>query len=307
MNTNKKYSFNNIRKVFIVSAGRTGTKFFGKNMVTFVPNSVSVHEPDKVSFQKGEGLLNNIKRQGVIDLFFLKSLGVTGGRNLSLHALKGEKSDRRILQSFLYSRAWVKDCNYYFESNSQLFGLTGLLSKIPNTKIIILFRDPRDWVRSWMNKGYWYDNKDILSKLNFLGLKRLDPKNVGIHLQDWLYFSRFQKLCWVWNYMNSNLTHSLDRANVMSFTFEDLFISKDFHLTKNMFDFIFEHSQTEKYVNEFMALTDNKVNQTVFDTFPHWKQWSDDQCRTLHSFCGDLMVKLGYGSEPEWMEKVNDG
>jgi len=31
-----------------------------------------------------------------------------------------------------------------------------------------------------------------------------------------------------------------------------------------------------------------------------WRRWEPNEARLVDEFCGPLMAKFGYGSEPEW-------
>ena len=80
-------NFNNTNKIFIISAGRTGTKLFGDYLDKIIPDSLSLHEPDTINLLNFKSLLKKIKRQSISELLILKSLGYLGSRNISLKYL----------------------------------------------------------------------------------------------------------------------------------------------------------------------------------------------------------------------------
>ena len=303
--------FDQINKIFIVSSGRTGTKFLGENLQKIVHNSLSVHEPDKVELTKKHRaeLINKFKKIGIIELIINKALGISGTRNLSLRRINNEiefgdiikkiRKPRNVLLGDSYYR-------YYFEANWQLFGLLDDLFNFQNSKIIIFFRDPRTWVQSWMNKGYWYDDKDLLTKIDMLGFKRVTPKNVGIDNPEWKQYTRFQKLCWVWNYMNGLFYEAMgkDKKNIKAFYFEDIFVKKNKTKVREFLQFSLNEQYRENYTIELLDMLDHKVNQTKTNDFPHWQYWNDEYAKEMEYFCGDLMLNLGYGEELGWQRKI---
>jgi hypothetical protein len=49
------------------------------------------------------------------------------------------------------------------------------------------------------------------------------------------------------------------------------------------------------------------ANQTLKQSFPHWRDWDAKQCAQLDQLCGGLMAEYGYGIEPEWKKNVEIG
>lgn len=302
--------FINIDKFFIISSGRTGTEFFGRNLNRLNDRIYSIHEPDRLSIEKRRSneLFRKLKNIGFYNLLVKKSLGTSGTRNLSLHNIQKEIKLSKIIKWLYKDRKFINFKNYkfYFEANWQLFGLIPELLEIPNTKIIIIIRDPRDWVRSWMNKGSWYDNKDLMTKFNFLGFKRITPKNVGVNNKYWKHYNRFRKLCWVWNYMNNKFYeyHQDSIHDIRLFFFEDIFIKNN---QDKIRDFL-KYSLSEQYDNYFLQIflkkLQTKVNKSHNKKFPEWKQWNKEYAKDLQSICGKSMKQLGYGTEPEWKQKL---
>lgn len=300
----------NINKLFIISAGRTGTDFFGKNFSFFSKHIYSIHQPDVINLEKSrrKELFFKLKHLGFYNLIIAKLIGKSGTRNLSLIKVRKKNNENKIIQKLLKERTNL-NLNYsklYIESNWQLFGLIEDLLKFNKSKILIVFRDPRDWVSSWMNKGGWYDKNDLLSKINILGFKRVTPANVGIDNPDWKDYSRFQKLCWVWNYMNGNFYEAVkeNNPNIRHFFFEDIFAKRDESTIKDFLQFSLGEYFKDEYVDQMLSMLQHKVNQKPKEEFPNWIEWDKKHCQYLHYFCGDLMKELGYGTEPEWLKKI---
>lgn len=307
--TDKK-EFYNISKVFIVSPGRTGTKFFGNNLKALSKCIYSVHEPDKISLAraKRKESIEKIRQQGIKRPVILKLLGYSGTRNLSLQNLKNSAEKKNIINRFIEDRKWIdlNNTSCYIEANSQLFGLIRQLKSMPNSRLIIIFRDPRSWIKSWVNKGEWYTKDDLLSIINLGGLKRLSPENVGIYNEHWKEYSRFQKLCWVWNFMTNLFISEIEKAspNLAYFFFEDLFIKRDVNEIERFLRFSLNDLYDPIFTHRLRKMLDHKVNENRSEIIPSWEHWDYEMCKNLDFFCGDLMDDLGYGKEQEWLEKL---
>src|SRR6056297_522671 len=289
--------FTKINKVFIISSGRTGTKFLGNNFHKISKEFYSIHEPDRITFNKKQAgeLIQKFCKQGITRPIVLKAIGYCGTRNLSLKNINKELSKKRITKRFLDDRKWFKpqDNKIYIESNHQLFGLINILITLQNSKTVIIFRDPREWVKSWMNKGSWYTSTDVLSFVDFAGFKRITPKNVGIHKTEWLGYSRFQKLCWVWNFINKCFVDEIEKNNLSYFFFEDLFIKKDPQILRNFLTVSLGNLYNPEHSKNLSMLLHTKVNDTTIEVFPHWEKWDIALCKELQLNCGWLMQKLG--------------
>jgi hypothetical protein len=304
-------SFEKINKVFIISSGRTGTEFFGENIKKLSPNFLSIHEPDRISIEKRRlnQAFGRLLKQGFFNQIILKSLGIFGTRNLSLKNIKEKQHEAKIISQLTNERNWLNfnSKTVYIESNWQLFGLIDILPNIkPQTKIIFIFRDPRSWVSSWMNHKGWYSKADLLTLIDKKGFKRVTPANVGIDNPKWKDYSRFQKLCWVWNYMNGNFYETVkeNNPNIRHFFFEDIFVKQDKTTIKDFLQFSLNEYFKDEYVEQMLSMLQHKVNQKPKEDFPNWIDWDKKHCQDLHYFCGDLMKELGYGTEPEWLKKI---
>lgn len=299
--------FDDIHKVFIVSAGRTGTNFLGDFMQDVIPSSLTVHEPDTIVWRKDE-LAQKINRQGFINIFLLRALGIRGSKALSLKSCSGQISEEDALHWIRRDRQWVRNVRYYIEANTHLFGVVESLLKLPNSKLLFMVRDPRSWVRSGMNKSGWFDKKDFQERINKGGLKRLTPANVGVEFPNWDKASAFERLCWTWQFQNQLFMNHLkhhDEEQVHWLSFEDLFVHHDISAFKSMYRFITGETDGAMHANKFYnTLRQNKVNQTITMRFPSWNSWEPQHVQVLNERCGNLMRELGYGEEEAWLEMI---
>jgi len=300
--------------VFFISGGRTGTKFFADVLSNYINDSFSIHEPDVIHLSKGEtSLYYSIKAFGIYWVVIGKLLGKTGIRNLSERYLSGKCTIEDIKETlYKYRKKFYHNIaqQLIIESYSGWYALIpGIRETYSNYKIIIIIRDPRDWVSSNMNWGTMYGNRDWVQKL---GLGRLSPELITDkeYTYRWKDFDQFQKLCWAWRAIYETLLeHSKNDPNIRIFKFEDLFCSKgkEDHFS-SLLRFITTFNNQNFYLKNQMnkkSVFNKKIHENISYDFPLWKNWSKEYANHLNQICGFLMSKFEYGSEPDWKCKIN--
>jgi len=296
-----KSNFDEKRKVFIVSVGRTGTRFFAEILSQVIPDCYAVHEPDNIKIVKPNLIRNIIKqvkeRGGVANLILLKALGLTGARNLSLRRLSNRLDGQSVINKFKAERQWIEKicCSTYMESNHQLFGFSEDLLMLPNTTVIYLVRNPIDWIRSCMNFRYgWYGRRDLLAMVNLLGFKRISPRNIGVVDTQWREYSRCSKLAWLWNYVNSIFYKiSSSHRNGWLFRFEDIFIQKDDKTIHTFLNLLIDNKNTfEENYKTFMRFLEVKIHSGYTRNI-EW-DFSPKELNNVRKICGSLMKKFDY-------------
>jgi len=296
-----KSTFDKKHKVFIVSAGRTGTKFFAETLPQIIPDCYATHEPDNIKIER-PNLISNIVKQvkeqgGITNLILLKALGLTGARNLSLRRLNNRLDSHSVINRFRRERQWTEkiSCSTYVESNHQLFGFSEDLLQLTNTKIIYLIRNPFVWIRSCMNFSQsWYGNKDLLTIINFLGFKRITPNNIGIRDVPWHEYSQCSKLAWLWNCLNSIFYKvSSHHRNAWLFRYEDIFTQKDSETIHTFLKLLISDKNTlkESY-STFMRSLGKKIHSGYVRNI-EW-DFSPKELDSVRKICGSLMKKFDY-------------
>ena len=294
----------------VVSGGRTGTKFFGDRLAGMIKDCYSVHEPDVIAGFEYP-IMERLRTFGVYHMIIGRLLGRTGIRNLSLRYLAGRLDERAVAEAIYRHRA-----AYYaslgkpmvLEAYTGWFGLLPVLPKVfSHLRLIVVFRDPRDWVRSIMNWGTFYGPRDWVGRL---GLGRLHPGIIGDteNARAWKSMSRFDRVCWAWSAINTILR---DGARMVpesfSCRYEDIFFDEE-HGRKHQ-------RQLLAYMTDFgdrrfaYSYHEDTFHTKVHGSsggFPHWRDWSPLQARTLQHFCGPLMEALEYGQERAWKSKLKD-
>lgn len=283
-----------VRKTFIVSGGRTATMLFGNRLSEAYADVFSVHEPDVVELtrhgvRKSAGQL---ARQGLLRMGLLKSLGLAGTRNLSLRRLQGRIDEQQTLEWFLKDRRHLGDIEtpFYIEANAQLFGITEDLLRLPNTNVVLIIRDPGTWIESWLKKK-WYSERDLLTRVDKLGFRRITPENVGLEESGWDSFQRVEKLAWVWGFLARSFRQleaaHPDRACVLRF--EDVLGATPLIDSQRLLvGRIFGEQEIDARLGTFLDMTRHKDNATpthkVEVAFPAW----------FTEAYGDILRQYGY-------------
>lgn len=223
------------RKVFVISAGRTGTAFLAKALPDVLNGCFAVHEPDTVRrtdlVRPGTLALQVSRQGGVVRQVILKALGRTGARNLSLMRVAGRITREEALARFLQDRRWTDRHYYslYVETNQQLYGLADDLTALPASQVVVIVRHPESWLESCLNyQAGWYGPRDLLQKIDLAGMRRLAPKHAGEPCPDWAHLDQSGRLIWLWNFVNRRLIRAAQSrgSRIALFRYEDLFVER---------------------------------------------------------------------------------
>jgi len=194
-------SWEDINTRFIVSSGRTGTKFF-ENFFTYnFSRAYCLHEP-------------------------YPSL-----RQLSINQYRKSLSSKKIKKEILLNRRLIlnelyrKNISYYIESNPNLSLLIPYIKQIfPNYKFLVIIRNLKSYVVSAYNKSPDDSQKKFLYDLDDEQY-RLQAKDISEnYINEWHSFNRVEKIAWWWKTINNYLIeHTAHDKNCLTIRFEDLF------------------------------------------------------------------------------------
>lgn len=291
------------RLVFIVSGGRTGTKFFAVQLGRLLDNVLAVHEPDTLTTNVAEAI-GKIRQFGFRHMVVDRLLGRTGIRQLSEACLSGEISDAEAVRRMRSARA-----SYYasvpepvvIESYYAWYGLVPLLREaFGDVRVLSIVRDPRDWVRSQMNWGSQFGARDWAYRLGF---GKLNPNRLGDaeYAPAWRDMDRFSRLCWLWRTIYTALGDAADLSFVRTERYEDLFVEgQDVSRLEGTLAFLFEGTGDLPKLES--AVLRERIHGNLSYEFPHWTEWSREQAARLQTICGQPMQQFGYGREPEWTD-----
>lgn len=288
--------------VFIVSAGRTGTQFFGTQLGRIIDDCVSAHEPDRYA-GFSSATWESIRRFGFNQVVVQRILRRSGIRHLTQQYLAGRLTDREVIHAIHKQRdnyLRKQRASLVVESYYQWYGLLGCLRQAyPACRIVGIVRDPRAWVLSLQHRKL----KHALGRF----ARRLTPDLAGDeeHLAQWQDMNEFERLCWEWRTINGHILAAVsDDPQARLYRFEELFMQGD------------EGGEMHSLLTFITHFDDRTYNFTLDDSVmasrlnasgegqAQWPDWPREQALALHRICGDLMRELGYGDEPEWTSRV---
>lgn len=296
--------------VFIASLGRTGTQFFGRYMGRMIHGCTSAHEPDILWLTRPGDWLDKVREFGLAHMTVGRfsprySIGV-----LNVSRVRGAIDDSTATEYLRGLRAGTMkrlETDIYLES-SGYWALLDLLPKaFPNCRVVFIMRDPRHWVRSWMNMAIpYYSWRDVKG---WFPNSRLTPFHVegDEYRGSWPSMSAFERLCWSWAVENAYAVESASKCDaVRILRYEDLFGESSRDKTfRELLEFV------TAFPNGFSAgwtyrpeLVKVKVDSTGQGAFSDWTEWKGGDVMTLNRHCGPLMERFGYGIEPEWQSRV---
>lgn len=291
--------------ILVTSGGRTGTSFLGERLGDVIEDCWSVHEPDVWRGARDSASWRAVRWFGPYHVLVGKLLRRTGMRCLVERRLAGDWSDDRVVEAMIRQRKRFyesRSASLVVESNWQWYGLLSLLPRVFDSyRVLAIVRDPRSWVRSWMNFGGHHDETD---QVTALGLPRVSPALLGEDPEDgWKRMDVFQRLCWDWRHVTGRLLEGADADfRVRLIRFEDLFLGSERrrHFDEAL-DFVTNFGARRYPVAVPPGFLDRKVNESRPRRVGPWRRWSKDRRRYLADMCGELMERLGYSlaDDPE--------
>jgi hypothetical protein len=237
--------------VFVLSTGRCGTGFI-TNILKQSPDLLVEHNP-KPELEYVSSLIHRERA----DPKFLK------------FAILAARFDTYFLDSY-YRR------KIYVETNNRVtFFAKALYDVLPRSKFIHLVRNPADFVRSGMRRGY-YQNNNMMHQ-------RLNPKDVN----GWKKMTPFAKTCYEWNEINlyiENFKNYCGNKRCMTIKSEDLF-SNPINVSL-LFDFIGVKNPFSEYSNELIKskILSKPINRQIVGEFPKYEDWTDDEKSILRKY-----------------------
>ncbi|MEA3449815.1 MAG: hypothetical protein U9Q85_02455 [Patescibacteria group bacterium] len=296
--------------IIISSMGRTGTNFFARYFRKIFSDSVSLHEPGSIVLNRKKiRFKKSLKYAGWRVSVINKFINTEDIKKLSKKRMEGKINKEETAEKIIKIRKNIInniDKNIYIESNYQFQGVLDVLPLVfSNFQSLYIIRDPRDWVRSFINRRGLYHWSDLHYILN----NRINAYAVGEKTKtEWKQMNQFEKLSWAWNFINGYALDSIKKtATCRLIKFEDIFVADN--KTNNLLaitDSLRQENRNLKINKNYKKITktilEKKINKSYYSILPKWTAWENEQAKTLNKYCGKLMHKLGYGHEKEWQD-----
>ena len=270
----KKYPFDKIKPVFLVSTGRTGTMFFKDYFDKHHSHICSKHEP-----------FPDLQDAGI--KYFNSSLETK---------IREFKRHRALINKNLIENNFT----YYLESNNKLSPFLEAIKYVyQDYRIIHIVRNPKDLIRSFMIehtliKGAKvdipvYSSHDLRPRLTPDLFESKENK------LKWLKADRFEKLCWYWSTYNNYILDQInDDPKAITVKFEDVFFSSNNHRGfSTIIEFLSDYFNIEQ-TQELSSIFKVKSNSSAKNTIPKYVEWSTDQKDIFHTQVDSLAKKLNY-------------
>jgi len=257
--------------IFILSTGRTGTKFLAEYFNANFPSIAACHEP-KPSYHLR--IAANAYVAGAAGTGMLKGL---------LKSSRGGK---------------LSGSGTYLESNPWLWGFFDVLTTLePQPHIFHVIRDPRTYVRSTIRHG---NLQGVKQAANTMVPFWYVPVEQVLGGQPATEIGRFAAK---WRLVNEYLwERGVKYPRYHKLYFEDLFDGRETALKQMCADLGLEYPGTKAHVT-----TEDRINRGKLKDIGHWSTWTPEQCAELDRICSPLMQDFGYGVEGDWQEKVQSG
>jgi len=253
---------------FIVSTGRTGTKFLA-NFFNSFKNIFSAHQP--------------IPNFGELRVKF--PIGMVNRKD----------AKKVIIEKRITTLKQLSSSNsYYLESNSSLFSLIPLFEEVfPNCRIFHIVRDGRDFVRSGMSREYGAFFTDNDPRLQGEIKTRITAKmfpNDFWH-NKWENFTTFEKICWYWQKKDRIIYESVNQLdNGFTIRYEDLFVDPENSKSRE----IEKIAETiglpvQQVQDKFSTWFSKKINESQSYNLPHWSDWNEEKKVKFKKIAGKHM------------------
>ena len=236
---------------FFLSTARSGSKWLANFLEQATPLRARHEFSLNHHFKNGELVEEKRTAEGFIDLVD-----------------KRDEAKNLLIES----RTWLEEFpEDYAEANVYLERFLPVMEEVfPDATMVHLHRDPKDVVRSIINRD-WYDTPE-------------DSKHPIMDVKAWDNLSQFQKACWYVRKTNESLFNSCQH----SLAFEQMV--KDFN-------YLIEKLRALNipvFPRLAIPLYSKKINQNYNYEFPEYTEWTEKHKELFHLICDPINKVLGY-------------
>lgn len=265
--------------VLFLGTHKTGTKALAQFFQSCVAGVEARHEP---AFGRTIRILTTMYLEGLI----------------------GEKLLKRLTYWSRIKKIPEIESDVYIETSAfNYYAGKYIKEALPETKIVHIVRDPRDFVISFLNYIDGRTQSWIANNLTpFWNVSGVRAGNVPA--KKWRNYPKLLKFAWHWNFKNQLIEdlYAHDKPNYFFVKFENLVNPKTREATlQQIFSFL-----NIEFKEEYNSFFDEKRNESKSNRYKKWPHWDTATCKELQFICNDLMQKYGYGYEPEWLKKTGN-
>lgn len=253
----------------IVSTGRTGTVALSRILAGYHPAVVALHEPA-----------------------FSRMLRLAG--NLYVAGQLSRRQVVRLLRLTVGRRARGADAPLYIEASPLLRTVLVPLVEdvLPRSRIVHVVRDPRDYVRSYINHGIFHGIKGLAARA--VPYAVLKPEHLErAPARRWHEMSPVEAIAWRWQTLNG-LIEDAGRALQLGSSyrrvrFEDLFHGDDPAELAHLCEWL--GLDPARMPEGARAEPANASRRRVM---PDRAEWPEEWHAVVERSCGSLMTRYGY-------------
>lgn len=256
------------RTVWIVSSGRTGTQFLARYFDANFEGVAARHEPSP-----------RMRTRIVANAYAERAC--SRDRVIALLEKKRQSIDSL-------------SADVYVESNPFLWGAIGVFDEVFEFPTVVhVVRDPREQVRSSLNHGTSTGLKSIANRWLPYWYPSTPQDGGG-----WI-----ERATGMWTVVNRFMRDTgASCSSYRVLRYEDLFDE-----THSGLRWLCELLGVEFRGAGAPVDPAQRINRGAGQVLGEWGEWSDGQCAAVHRIAAPLMAQYGYGTEPEWLARVENG
>lgn len=255
----------NFKPVFVLSTGRCGTLTL-TNLMKLCPTIQAYHEPHP----------NFV----TTSYFYFNKIGPDLHKDFWYELIKHARG------SLMLRTYWLD--RVYFESNNRLALFADLLIEMfPQSKLIHVVRNPFDFIRSAIKKGYY--------KNNSWDFARIKPQINDELYKVWSEIKRIEKCAWLWKETNKHIINVLENVSERNKIFikaEDIF-KCNYEQIERVYRFANENVRIPS-TRKIKRILKKKYNLSINSDNLRMKNWGNDEMNSILKQTSDLMKKFGY-------------
>jgi len=263
LNGESEINFVDHRCIFVLSTGRVGTKTLAA-LAGLSNNIVALHEPTP-------------KLYGLSSLYYRGNMEAVNDEIFAEAFLTARR------ERFRYVLSLGKG---YVETSPQVTFLAHAIRiAVPQARFIHVVRDPRNFVRSGMRRG-WYSNHPMDNT-------RLKPLSQSKDYKYWKRWENVEKISWLWKETNTwinRFMQSLPIEQRLLLHSEKIFLNERDEI-KKLFDFLNSPVPDEKKIKKILS---KRINAQTTGNFEEVSEWSDELHAKINNIAGESAQQFGY-------------